>query len=260
MRVYFPIWEEANVREAFAKFHEFLGYPKIVKSVDRSVDKTGSATPDYLLEDEDGNIVRAEAKFSSSGAKGYEDQIDLIVCWDHDWNECPSSIKVLDLSEHVEDPGVLFNNIAIAIIDFLRTEDPSIEVYQQNYRSYPPSLFTISREFGQEKFFVTVRYHIGDDGMGYYSSELLYIPEHLLQKFDNKWDLTVEDLLKPLQEESFTVNRTITGVGALKTTKEMTVSKSHMAKDLMDDPKTTKKVLSGDVISILNFIKKALEY
>jgi hypothetical protein len=254
MKVYFPIWEEANVREAFAKFHGPLGYPKIIKSVDRSVDKTRSATPDYLLEDVDGNAIRTEVKIYSHQAAGYEDKIDLVICWIHDWAECP--IKVLNLSEHIDDPHSFFKNLAIDIIEFVKNKDPSIEVVEQKYEEWQGSYFVLSKKRDQQEIFVKIKYEISD-GLGYYICELS-VPEALLQEFDKAWNRVVEDLLKPLQAEAFTVHRTTTGVGASETTKEIIVSKSYMAKDIMD-PEIAVPRLSMDAEALFDFIKKASE-
>jgi len=258
MKVYFAIWEEVNVREAFAKFHESLGYPKIIKSVDRSTDKRmGSATPDYLLEDVDGNTLRAEVKvYSSQVAKGYEDKTDLVICWIDNWTGCP--FKVLNLSEHVDDPHSFFKSLAIDIIESVKSKDPSIAVTEQEYYEFEGSYFVMSKKYDKKQIFVKIKYEVSD-GLGHYVCEL-NVPEVLLRKFDNAWNLVVEKLLKPLQDdELFTVNRTTRGVGALKTTKEIIISKSYVAKDLMD-PEMAIPRLGMDVTALFDFIKKALGY
>lgn len=256
MKVYFPIWEEANVREAFAKFHESLGYPKIIKSVDRSPDETGSATPDYLLEDAEGKTLRTEAKvYSSQVAEGYEDKIDLVICWIDDWPECP--FKVLNLSQHLDDPHSFFKNLASDIIELVKNKDPSIEVTKQEYFEFAGSYFIMSKKYDQQEIFVKIKYEI-PERIGHFICESI-VPEALLRKFDKAWNLVVEELLKPLQdEEAFNVNRTTTGVGALETTKEIIISKSYMAKDLMD-PEMAIPRLSMDVEALFDFVKKALE-
>jgi len=257
MKVYFPIWEESNVREAFAKFHESLGYPKIIKSVDRSTDKTGSATPDYLVIDENGNTLRTEAKyFSSDVSEGYEDKIDMVICWIHDWAECP--FRVLSLSEHVDDPHSFFKSLAVDVIKAVKEQDPSVKVAEEKYERWEGSYFVLSKKYDQQEIFVNIKYEI-PDRVGHYTCES-NVPEPLLRKLDKAWNRVVEDLLKPLQmDEAFTVNRTTSIVGALETTKEIIVKKSYMASDIMN-PEMAVPRLSMDVKALFDFFKKVLEY
>jgi len=70
MKVYFPIDSERAVREVFAKFHEELGYPKILIAREEF--------PDYILEDNTGKEIRAEAELRSSKFNHPIDGCDLI--------------------------------------------------------------------------------------------------------------------------------------------------------------------------------------
>ena len=95
LEVSFPIDTEMAVRTVFDKFHEKLGYPKILESREKF--------PDYILEDRRGRIVRAEAKHYASGAKRYKklaEKCDLIICWYDDWGECP--VPCLELCKYVK--------------------------------------------------------------------------------------------------------------------------------------------------------------
>jgi len=88
---------EIAVREAFAKYHKELGYPKILISRDRF--------PDYLLEGVQGKKIRAEVKVYSESAKAYENldqECDLVICWYDNWDECP--VPKLELSRHIDEP------------------------------------------------------------------------------------------------------------------------------------------------------------
>lgn len=252
MKVYFCIWEEANVREAFAKFHESLGFPKII----RSADKSAPTFPDYLLEDAEGNLVRAEAKYNSSSATGLEKDIDLVICWVHDWQECPATIKVLNLSEHINDPNTFFKNLAIDIIDFLKKKDPSIEVFLENYSDFPPSLFTLSKKFEEQEIFINVKCsRDSSDGVVYYSCEQL-VPSWLVKRFDlGSWT----KILSTLQDKKFTLRRIIEGVGTSERMSEITISRSYKAKDLMNDRVRATELLSNDVITVFDSLSSKKE-
>ena len=50
--------------------------------------------------------IHIEFEYQSSNYKTHGHPIegcDLIVCWDHDWKECP--IEVLELKERIKDLG-----------------------------------------------------------------------------------------------------------------------------------------------------------
>lgn len=257
MKVYHPIWEEINVREAFGRFHGSLGYPKIIKSIDRSTDKImGSATPDYILEDVDGNTIRAEAKSYSSSAEGYEGKIDLVICWVHDWSECP--FKVLNLSEHIDDPNSFFKALESDLIGFIRRTYPTVKITEKKHKDFQGSFFIFSKKYDQLEFFVKIKYEISD-GLGYFVCEF-NVPETLFQMFDNRWKQIVEDLLEPLQnEEAFLIERTTEGIHVSEKTKKLVISKRYKSKDLMD-PEMAFPRLGMDVIALFVFVEKALGY
>jgi len=94
MKVDFLVDSETTVRAAFDKFHAELGYPKILKTRDWF--------PDYELVDRNGKLVRAEAEYLCSGARGHENienECDVIICWEDDWPE--RKIPCLELSRHI---------------------------------------------------------------------------------------------------------------------------------------------------------------
>ncbi len=54
--------------------------------------------------------LRIEFEFASSAfpAHGHEPtQVDMIVCWLHDWAECPENVEVLELSRLMREKGAL---------------------------------------------------------------------------------------------------------------------------------------------------------
>jgi len=46
--------------------------------------------------------VRIEFEYCSSHFKHEPSECDMIVCWEHDWNECPKSIEVIELKEEIK--------------------------------------------------------------------------------------------------------------------------------------------------------------
>ena len=68
---------ETQVREWFAAHLDELGY---------NVEVSQSACPDWILSDDDGNKIRAEAEYASANFIGHghnSDDCDLVVCWVH---------------------------------------------------------------------------------------------------------------------------------------------------------------------------------
>ena len=98
MVVHFQIDSERAVRDAFARYHAELGYPKILVSQEEF--------PDYVLEDVSGNKIRAEAEFRSSDFVRHNhpvDGCDLVICWKVDEKLC---IPTLELCRYIETPCV----------------------------------------------------------------------------------------------------------------------------------------------------------
>ncbi|RLI06929.1 hypothetical protein DRO32_04765 [Candidatus Bathyarchaeota archaeon] len=96
LKIGFGVLSETNVREVFARFQEEFGY-RIIESKTKF--------PDYILEDKDGNRVRAEVEFRASDFKKHghsTEDCDLIICWYNDWPDCP--IKILELCRFIEQP------------------------------------------------------------------------------------------------------------------------------------------------------------
>lgn len=114
MTVHFQMDSERAVRDAFARYHVELGYPKILVSQE--------AFPDYILEDASGNRIRAEAEFRSSGYNHPLDGCDLVVCWEIN-KKLP--IHTLELCRHIEVPHIFE--------DFMEEELDSISESVKRY-------------------------------------------------------------------------------------------------------------------------------
>jgi hypothetical protein len=96
--VYEPINEQGVILLFAALCHE-LGF---------MIEGVRSAFPDALLRRKNSkgtwNSCRAEFEFRSSSFKYHKHdpkQCELIICWEHDWKECP--IEVLCLKEKAEE-------------------------------------------------------------------------------------------------------------------------------------------------------------
>ncbi len=46
--------------------------------------------------------VRIEFEYRSSNFNHDESECDMIVCWEHDWPECPKGIEVIELKEEIK--------------------------------------------------------------------------------------------------------------------------------------------------------------
>jgi len=46
--------------------------------------------------------VKIEFEYRSSNFNHDESECDMIVCWEHDWPECPKSIEVIELKEEIK--------------------------------------------------------------------------------------------------------------------------------------------------------------
>lgn len=46
--------------------------------------------------------VKIEFEFKSSQFHHNPKEVDMIVCWEHDWKECPSNIEVIELKEIIQ--------------------------------------------------------------------------------------------------------------------------------------------------------------
>jgi hypothetical protein len=82
---------ENEVRERFRILNEFYGWFVIELS--------RGDFPDMLALDRAGRQVRIEVELSSRSFKRHGHDVagaDLIVCWVHDWTDCPLPVLVLE--------------------------------------------------------------------------------------------------------------------------------------------------------------------
>lgn len=103
-------------------------------------------------------------------------------------------------------------------------------------------------------FRVSAESYLGDS-LGYYDCES-NMPEWFLQKFDiRSW----ERILISLQDQGFTLHRTIEGIGPSEKISKFTILRSYKAKDLIDNSKGAVERLSHDVNSVFNSIDTHLK-
>lgn len=82
---------ENEVLFLFAKLHKRLGFK------DMSIIK--KEYPDCIAVDYKGRSIRIEFEYYSKSFHHDVNGCDLIVCWEHDWKECP--LKVISLKEFI---------------------------------------------------------------------------------------------------------------------------------------------------------------
>ena len=89
--------EKPTISFLFGKIHEFFGF-EVLRMQDRF--------PDAVLRKNNVNF-RTELEFKSSNFKLHKHPInkcDLIICWTHDWEDCP--LKIIELNKYfIENPN-----------------------------------------------------------------------------------------------------------------------------------------------------------
>jgi len=97
--MYEPTTED-EVIVLFSKIHERLGFTfiKIARK----------AYPDCICIDKNNNEIKIEFEYNSCSFKshlGKENECNLVVCWEHDFIECP--IKVISLKEFIKNDNII---------------------------------------------------------------------------------------------------------------------------------------------------------
>lgn len=94
---YAPV-NEQGVVFLFSKVNDDLGI-KIESIQEPFPDAIGI---DYRHNREFGERKKIEFKFRSSGYDRAPEDCDIIVCWEHDWRDCPETIEVIELKSELE--------------------------------------------------------------------------------------------------------------------------------------------------------------
>ena len=91
---------EQGVVFLFGMVSEELGFS--------SIERLGTDFPDCTAYRKVSNQrqlqrVRIEFEFKSSGYQGHDPNgCDVIICWEHNWKECPSSLEVIALKKEIK--------------------------------------------------------------------------------------------------------------------------------------------------------------
>ncbi len=120
--VYAPT-NEQGVVFLFGKIaHEFGMYVELIRT----------GYPDCIAKRYIGNDkwedIRIEFEFKSSDFKRHNHKIedsDMIVCWEHDWQECPKSIEILELKNEINK----LENINVEAPDKIKTSEYDISYH-----------------------------------------------------------------------------------------------------------------------------------
>lgn len=99
-----PLFEPSNelgVIALFAKYHEDLGFPYIVKVSD--------AFPDVSVIGDDGEYREIEFEYRSQNFATHNhdpEECDYVVCWIEDWGDPSDAVEIVSLKEKLEELGV----------------------------------------------------------------------------------------------------------------------------------------------------------
>lgn len=103
----FPIEAEDSVRTAFDIYSKKIFGFEIARSRDeypdnelRVLDHEKLSTHDILNEKTEGEKIGAEVETFSSNFDHDPEECSLIICWLHDWKECPKDLDVLQLAPY----------------------------------------------------------------------------------------------------------------------------------------------------------------
>jgi hypothetical protein len=94
--------KEAGVVFLFGMISKYLGFDSIMYLGDDFPDCEGMWRVGSRRQLQH---VKIEFQLESSGFKsdGHDpEECDVIVCWEHDWKECPSSLKVIELKSEIK--------------------------------------------------------------------------------------------------------------------------------------------------------------
>lgn len=95
------IWAPGTELEVILLFGMLLPYLE----EDFLIEECHNQFPDLIIKTKDGQEIRAEFELFSSHFREHKhdpNQCELIICWKNNWPECPSNIKVIELSKETE--------------------------------------------------------------------------------------------------------------------------------------------------------------
>jgi len=83
---------------------------------------------DYRHEREIGIRKRIEFEFRSSNYDHPVEGCDIIVCWEHDWRDCPETIEVIELKRELEKLTLTQPTFSMEVEKFIQSRSPSRDI------------------------------------------------------------------------------------------------------------------------------------
>jgi len=120
---YAPV-NEQGVVFLFSKMNDDLGI-QIESIQDAFPDAIGI---DYRRERETGIRKRIEFEFRSSNYDHPLEGCDIIVCWEHDWRDCPETIEVIELKSELEKLSSTQPSVSRELQRFIESREPRRDI------------------------------------------------------------------------------------------------------------------------------------
>ena len=120
---YAPV-NEQGVVFLFSKMNDDLGI-KIESIQEAFPDAIGI---DYRSGRDIGLRKKIEFEFLSSNYDHPPSGCDIIVCWTHDWKDCPSTIEVIELKSELSKLGSVHLKLSRDIEDFIESRKPKKDI------------------------------------------------------------------------------------------------------------------------------------
>lgn len=149
---YAPV-NEQGVVFLFGKVNDDLG----IKIESVQVGFPDAIGIDYRHRTDEGVRKRIEFEFHSSNYDHPLDGCDIIVCWDHDWKECPESIEVIALKNEIGKLGAVHSVLPMAVEKFIELRKPNKDI-EEVFRRLVEEIERMSSEMKRKFKKTTVSY------------------------------------------------------------------------------------------------------
>ena len=149
---YAPV-NEQGVVFLFSKINDDLGI-KIESIQEAFPDASGI---DYRSGRDVGLRKRIEFEFLSSNYDHPPDGCDIIVCWVHDWKDCPDTIEVIELKSELSKLGSVHLKLPKEIEDFIESRKPHKDI-EEVFRKLIQEIERLSSQMSRKIKKTTVFY------------------------------------------------------------------------------------------------------
>lgn len=114
--------------------------------------------------------VKIEFEFKSSQFRHDPKECDIIVCWEHDWKECPKDIEVIQLKEEIKK----LDNFPVEPPDKLTPEDKY--TMESHYKRGSPEIKKLfdKLDFKVKKIDDSIYYKVAKYRIMYYSPKRVF--------------------------------------------------------------------------------------